>query len=148
MGTQYAFILNNPENRLNIPPKGTYILQQGEMFIYKGSNSLELVINQSGTMLYSENGFDVTYSLATDLSNITENKDKDIWKTLDNTTGTLVMTELEIITLAKGTKVWCQSELTNLNNEEQVLGDNNFYYTDLSGVIQTIKPFVLGSSLE
>lgn len=118
------------------------------MFIYKGSNSLELVINQSGTMLYSENGFDVTYSLATDLSNITENKDKDIWKTLDNTTGTLVMTELEIITLAKGTKVWCQSELTNLNNEEQVLGDNNFYYTDLSGVIQTIKPFVLGSSLE
>lgn len=148
LGTQYAFILNNPENRLNIPPKGTYILQQGEMFIYKGSNSLELVINQSGTMLYSENGFDVTYSLATDLSNITENKDKDIWKTLDNTTGTLVMTELEIITLAKGTKVWCQSELTNLNNEEQVLGDNNFYYTDLSGVIQTIKPFVLGSSLE
>ena len=122
-GIKYYFLLNNPTNTLTLTGAyKKYILQENEYFIYSSSNDInELLILGSGTQISADSDFTATCP-KTDISN---NDFSDVeWQIITNN-NLLTVTEMKLINLGQGCKVWATNSTYALSNDYSELKDSD-----------------------
>lgn len=132
---KYICILNTSEESL-VLDKSYYILQENEYFIYLNKENTGFIILGMGTKLSSNTLINIRNKREDiSISDITdENKDIIEWDTMPND---LIVTEMLITSLGKGTSVSTTSEL-ELNNSLKPLNDVVLIY-DIDGINTEIK---------
>ena len=141
-GTKVYFILNNSDNTLRISSSDPYILQENEYFLYTNTNTDELFVWGSGTMIScdSESIFELSVPKYDSLNDLTSQNINSIsWYQLNGVT--VSGTELDIITLGYGSKIKIE-----VNEEDSPRdGDGNLLVipVDYSGLKLSNTPELL-----
>ena len=147
IGTKYYFIVNNPNNTLEITENSPYILRDNEYFIYTNPKTTELVILGAGTQLSGNLAAQVTKIEPTKIQS--EGVSSIDWLVL---TSALTTTELMIISVGEGGTIKSadsvgSAKTMTLSNDISTLGqDNNpnsIIITGDSGT-QTISTYIEG----